>query len=242
MLRNHRRRYCVLALAVATIALECWKCHTAAYWEMGFGLFSPVPRPGDYLNQHALTRAAAGSRAPSRNVYANNPNSYINRLRDNGFSSHYSPNSRRPSAYQEARWRAAGLSRASNNPPAPVTETVADERPVAPIGSFFDGSGRLVWPGDAPVSENLGAKRDVSDQASLVVMQLVEKHASAPITTVTDARQKLLDYGQPALQHMRSVTTAQIAEGFHMFLLALYDSLGAAANLPASTVTATPAP
>ena len=59
------------------------------------------------------------------------------------------------------------------------------------------------------------------------MLELVEKHRSAPITTVTEARQKLLEYGQPALRLVRSVSTPRIAEGFHMFLLSLYDSLAA---------------
>ncbi len=67
-----------------------------------------------------------------------------------------------------------------------------------------------------------------------MVLELVEKHRSAPITTITDARQKLLDYGQPALRVARSVSTPTIADSFHMFLLSLYDSLAAAAN-PAET-------
>ena len=57
------------------------------------------------------------------------------------------------------------------------------------------------------------------------MLELVEKHRSAPITTVTEARQRLLDYGQPALRLIRSVSTPRVAEGFHMFLLSLYDSL-----------------
>ena len=56
-------------------------------------------------------------------------------------------------------------------------------------------------------SDDLKPKRDISDQACLVVLELVEKHGSAPITTVTDARQRLLDYGQPALRVIRSLST-----------------------------------
>src|SRR5579883_1708008 len=57
---------------------------------MGFlGGFNQVPSPTDFLNQHALTRAAAGRPAPtSFRPYANSPNAYFNRIRDNGFVAH----------------------------------------------------------------------------------------------------------------------------------------------------------
>ena len=103
-----------------------------------------------------------------------------------------------------------------------------------PIASFFNATRQLVWPGESPATDELKPKRDISDQACLVVLELFEKHRSAPITTVTDARQKLLDYGQPALRVIRSVSTPTIAESFHTFLLSLYDSLAATAN-PADT-------
>ena len=111
-------------------------------------------------------------------------------------------------------------------------------RPVVPIGSFFDASRMLVWPSDAPVEGDLITKRDTSDQACLVVSDLVDKHRSAPITTVTYARNRLLEYGQPALQFIRSHSTPRIAENFHQFMLSLYDSLAAAAN-PTELASAT---
>ena len=57
---------------------------------------------------------------------------------------------------------------------------------------------------------------------------------------MTDARQKLLDYGQPALSDIRSHSTPRVAEAFHLFLLTLYDSLAQAAELPAASATANP--
>ena len=47
---------------------------------------------------------------------------------------------------------------------------------------------------------------------------------------MTTTRQKLLDYGQPALHFMRTHTTPRVAETFHLFLLSLYESLAQAAN------------
>jgi hypothetical protein len=225
----------LLALFVATAVLGIGASQARAQWGMDigfFGGFNPVPQPGDFINQHALTRAAAGSKLPSRNVYANNPNSYINRVRDPNFSfsSHYGSRSRRAPAYEPDSRRSANSIQTSANEPAPAT--VADARPVYALGSFFNESRTLVWPSEAPVDDGLKAKRDNSDQACLVVLELVEKHKSAPITTVTDARQKLVDYGQPALQVVRGLFTPRLAENFHMFMLSLYDSLAAAANPP----------
>ena len=146
-------------------------------------------------------------------------------MRDNGFSSHYSARSHRSPGYEVERRAAPSRSQVSSEP-APESNV----RPTYPISSFFNTARQIVWPNESPATEELKPKRDISDQASLTVLELVEKHRSAPITTVTDARQKLLDYGQPALRVARSVSTPRLADSFHMFLLSLYDSLGAAAN------------
>ena len=102
MTSNERRRGYVLAFFVATVALEIGASQARAQYGMGMGMgffggFNPVPQPGNFINQHALTRAAAGSKLPSTNVYANNPSAYINRVRDPGFSfsEHYGFRSRR---------------------------------------------------------------------------------------------------------------------------------------------------
>jgi hypothetical protein len=105
-----------------------------------------------------------------------------------------------------------------------------DARQIYPLASFFNAARTLVWPSEAPNTDDLKPKRDISDQACLVVLELVEKHRSAPITTVTSARERLLEYGKPALRFARSVSTPRIAEAFHMFMLSLYDSLAEAAN------------
>ena len=230
-------RFYALAVVVAAVTLEIGKSQARAQIGFGFDLFRTVPSPSQFINDHALTRAGAGQNLPSRNVYANNPNSYLNRIRDNGFSSHEIISSRRSPGYDADRRLARSANQATNSTPqpAPVTPAATDLRPVYAIGSFFNSARILVWPNEAPATDDLKPKRDISDQACLVVLELVEKHKSAPITTVTDARQRLLDYGQPALRVIRNLSTPRVAEGFHMFLLSLYDSLAAAANPPDST-------
>ena len=100
------------------------------------------------------------------------------------------------------------------------------------LASYFDGALRLVWPADAPVSGDLRPKRDVSDQASLAVLTEVGKLGRASVASATDARQKLLDYGRPALQEIRETATPVVADTFHAFMLSLYDSLKQAAAAP----------
>src|SRR5262245_46140095 len=78
-----------------------------AQWGIGYGWgwgdlgFRTVPSPTDFLNQHALNRAAAGIQSrPSHSPYSGSPNAYFNRVRDNGFVSHYDVRRRLPPAYQ----------------------------------------------------------------------------------------------------------------------------------------------
>ncbi len=243
-----KRFHDLLAILVATAALELGasQVHAMGYGYGIMGGFNYVPSPGDFINQHALLNAGRAGAPVSNNVYANNPNAYINRIRDSGFVPHAGIVDRRSPGYQASRWRPQSLGQASNSQPQPAassaTASAAARRPVVPIGSFFDASRMLVWPSDSPVEGDLITKRDTSDQACLAVSDLVDKYRSAPITTVTYARTRLLEYGQPALQFIRSHTTPRIAENFHQFLLSLYDSLAAAANPTELASAASPTP
>jgi hypothetical protein len=242
MTRNTRRR-CVFTFLLATAALAIFSGDARAQWGMDGGFFGmrTVPSPSESINAQALVQAGRATMGPvSNNVYANNPNAFFNRIRDNGLSSHYSLNSRRSPGLPTARRRSASTSQASNEPPP--AETPALARPLVPIGSFFDAARKLIWPSDSPVTGALREKRDVSDQACLVVAELVEKYRSAPITSVSDARHKLLEYGQPALREVRAHTTPRIAETFHLFMLSLYDSLAQAAEAPVASATTNSAP
>ena len=245
MTRIFRRRFGLMAVAATASLVVASRDASAQYGMGGMGFMGlgmrTVPSPGDFINQHAHIQAGRATMGPvSNNVYANSPNAYFNRIRDNGFSSHYSLNTRRSPGLSTARRRSVTTTQATAEPPPAETATLA--RPVVPIGSFFDAARKLIWPGDAPVTGDLHAKRDISDQACLVVAELDEKFRAAPITTVTDARQKLLDYGQPALAEMRAQTTPRIAETFHLFMLSLYDSLAQASEAPDASASSNPAP
>jgi hypothetical protein len=113
---------------------------------------------------------------------------------------------------------------------------------VIPLFSFFDAAQKLVWPSESPITGDLKEKRDISDQASLVVLEETKQHGVASIATVTGARQKLLDYGRPALQEVRASATPRVADTFHLFLLSLYESLAQAASPPESASGPPPRP
>jgi hypothetical protein len=194
-----------------------------------FGGFNYVPSPGDFVNDMATIRAQQGRQArPSHAPLSGNPNSFHNRLRDDSFIPSYNVGSRRPPAYQPAPRVSPGLTSHASTPPPPAP------KPLIPVASFFDASQRLVWPGEAPVEGDLKEKRDRSDQAMLVVLNETKQQGTASITSVAEARQKLLAYGQPALQAARRDQTPRIAENFHSFLLELYESLAQAATPPQS--------
>lgn len=102
------------------------------------------------------------------------------------------------------------------------------------LAAFFDADETLVWPADAPVTGDLGARRQDSDAAALAVLNEVQAHGTSSIESAADARARLLDYGRPALQYLRDSRSTAVAENFHSFLLSLYDALGRAAISPPS--------
>jgi hypothetical protein len=236
MVTNKKRPRGLLAILAGAVVLGSGPGPARAQWGFGPGLipFNPAPSPTDFLNQHAAINAARGQQAPaSFRPYANNPNSFHNRLRDNSFVPSYDVRRRRRSSDRPQAVRSLGnTARATAEPePAPAAPS---PRPAPPLASYFDASQpqQLVWPGEAPVTGILGKKRDLAGYACLIVLEETRLHHVASITTVTAAREKLLDYGRPALEHVRMESTATIANMFHDFLLSLYDSLARAASAP----------
>ena len=235
----------VLLVAATTTSLET--APAQAQWGMGWGMFggfNTVPSPTNFLNDRAAAAAARGIQSrPSHSPLSGNPNAYFNRVRDNGFVPHYNVQSQLPPAYQPMPRLSPGVASnaaaparpatANANPAAEPAPAQPPAKPVLPLVSFFDAAQQLVWPAEAPVEGDLKEKRDSSDQASVVVLNETKQQGVASITSVAEARQRLLDYGQPALQAVRQTQTPRIADTFHMFLLALYESLAQAATSPA---------
>ncbi len=106
MLRTDRHLPRLLGFSAAIAALLLSSTDAHAQFDMGMGMggffgFHQVPSPTGYLNQAALAAANRPREGvPSRNPYANNPNSFINKLRDPGFQSTYDVRRRRPPSYQ----------------------------------------------------------------------------------------------------------------------------------------------
>lgn len=218
-----------LILGAAVLGLGSNQARGDWGWGWGFGGFNYVPSPTDFLNQQALNNAARAGRPPSNYVHAGNPNSYLNRIRDNGFVPSFDVARRVPPAQRPNPPVSPGERPVAPAPPQTVNTVPA---PVVPLPSFFNDARQLVWPSDAPVAGDLRRKRDISDEGSLVVLGELQRLGRASIASVTDSRQKLLDYGQPALQEIRTYATPRVADTFHFFLLSLYESLAQAANPP----------
>jgi hypothetical protein len=244
MMRDIKRSHGLLTFLVGSGVLGLHPNHARAQWGMGYGWgwgglnFYQPSSPTNFLNQQVLNRAAA-IRQPqaSHSPYANNPNSYFNRVRDNGFVSHYDVRRRRPPSYQAGPTASLGY---AGRREAPAAAAPAAPEPIPPLASFFDAALRLVWPSESPIGGELRGKRDLSDQASLAVLEETRRPSGASIASVTHARQQLLDYGRPALQEIRAQSTPAIADTFHRFLLSLYDSLAQAAWPPDSQTGTAP--
>jgi hypothetical protein len=197
------------------------------------GNFRTVPSPTDFLNQQAITAAARGMQGPTQHrAYRPGSNSFQSRSRDPGFVSTGEPSRRRfPNTGSSTSTRASvrETTRTESKPGAETKRpSSVSTVPTPPLDSFFDPSLKLVWPMNSPIDGDLGQKRDISDQASLSVLQETRQSQFASLATVTDARQKLLDYGRPALKELRTTSTTPVAESFHQFLLSLYESLAQA--------------
>jgi hypothetical protein len=92
------------------------------------------------------------------------------------------------------------------------------------------------------MSDELTEKRLTFDQASLAVLEEAKKNGVASVASVSEARQKLLDYGRPALRFVRAHETPRLADSFLGFLLELYDSLAQAATTTRTATVGSPAP
>ena len=137
MTSNNPRLYNLLAILVATAALELGasQVHAMGYGYGILGGFNYVPSPGDFLNSHSLLNAGRARGPVSNNVYANNPNAFINRIRDNGFVPHAGIVDRRSPGYQASRLRPQSLSQTSNNQPQPAASSAtATANAAAPAG------------------------------------------------------------------------------------------------------------
>jgi hypothetical protein len=222
----HKLFQLMMGMAVLVLgSSSAWAIFDMGYG-FGFGMGMGQSAVSGYLNDHALVGAARGMQGvPSRTPLAGNPNSFHNRLRDDGFVSHRDVRRRQPPTYRTEAMASLG-NRQMQQPQAPS----APAQPDLPLVSFFDPARRLVWPSESPVSGDLKELREISDLASLAVLDETKQIGTASITMAATAREKLLDYGRPALREIRASATPRIADSFHIFMLSLYESLAQAAT------------
>ena len=121
------------------------------------------------------------------------------------------------------------------NSPAPSSSSTTAPPPLPTgvhLANYFNKDHQLLWPSVSPISGDFGKKQATADLAVLAVLNEYDLKGLANVSTVVDARQKLLDYGRPALQEVRERSTPALADSFHVFLLSLYGNLGNAATSP----------
>ncbi len=245
-------RAVALAAFAALVALPAGRARAQFGYGFGFGFNTPGTIYGaqttGMLNSWALQNGAKATMGPVQdNVYANNPNAYINHLHDDGYLDKYDVGTRRDIEASIGRYSDGPPSyyrTASRPAPAPAQPAPAQPTaPVVPLSSFFDRYQKLIWPGGSPDFGDLAAKRTAADLACLGVLNDYNLRGLAQVGNVTEARSKLVEYGRPALQYIRDNSTARVADTFHLFLLSLYESLAQAATIPKSPMPApSPAP
>jgi hypothetical protein len=211
------------------------------YGGFGFGFGFQNDRTDiNFLNTWALQNGAAAAAERPRNLVA------PFQPRDVGFFERYDLATHEAMINRVARNPTNELRRLNPNrtpSPAPVTqapvtptpaprpEVKPEPRPVVRLADFFGPDRKLVWPIDAPISAGMGEKRRIADQAILAVLNEYQLEGLAHLSNVTEARQRLLDYGRPALDYVRNQMTPAVADSFHSFLLSLYSNIGLAATV-----------
>jgi hypothetical protein len=239
MTSRARRGNVFLTVFLAAVAFGSGPNRAEAQWGMGMGFggwggFSQVPKPESFINSMALVAAARPSTAPGGRPYGNDGNAYFNHVRDNGFVERYNVDRRSASSYQYGAYPPVARSSAA---PIQTAMNVTPPKPLIPLSTFYQADNTIAWPPDGPVEGDLKEKRASFDQASHVVLAETKKSGVASVAAVTDARQKLVEYGRPALQYVRARETPRLADTFHLFLMSLYESLAQAANAPVAPAT-----
>ncbi len=228
-------------VAIASVLLAA--CAGGARADYGFGIGIGLPNTQaevDFVNSWSLQRGAAAA--------ANRPRPLTSpsfQSRDEGFLERYDLATREAMVNRIARNPRQQMSTVNpsglrpdvpppppiSRSPQPVAAAEPSARSVVLLGNFFNQDRRLVWPADAPVTGDLGGRRDVADRAMLAVLNEYELEGLAHLSNVTYARERLLEYGRPALEYARRLSTPAMADSFHAFLLTLYSNLGLAATV-----------
>jgi hypothetical protein len=233
-----RPRRLAPALILATLFCLAAGRPATAQWGMGGWGWGWGMRGGGFLS-NAATLRNVNSRSSQAARYAYGQrgglgpqtvagNSYVNHTRDASFGERFSVSSRRTLGSEAARLPASAVAEAAG------ADERAPARRVRPLEEYFTASGTLAWPSGAPEDGPLGSQRAAADSAVTAVYREVKASGRAPVAIVSDARAALVTYGQSALDELRAQATPAVVDGFHRFLLGLYDSLGQAAVGPSA--------
>lgn len=240
-LRNESDRprgLCVLGgllLALATTAPAEAQFGFGGFGGYGFYPRAYTPPSVSMLNRVAVTRAGMDQEQLNRTSLSAPQDRYAYRNQTIALQQRYDVESTRGIEI-DRRHRGTdipGTNAAPSPPRGPGGGQVGGPtapRPVLPLTSFVNDQNQVVWPADAPITGDLGPKRDQADAAISTAAEQFRAMSSATVSTVARARQELLNYGRPALQEIRQTSTARVADTFHLFLLSLYDSLAQAAE------------
>ena len=232
MMGDNRRLSRLRAFLVGSTLLSLGSTPARAQcgWGLGWlGGFNYASSPTSDLNNWSLSNGSRAGAPVSGSPYAGNFNAYYKHVRDHGLATHDAAQGRQPPA-ERPRPSVSLASRVDRQEKPSTTLATSRPKPVIPLSSFFDADDKLTWPSEAPSTGSLKEKREASDQACLAVLEESRQFGAASIVTVTTARQKLLDYGRPALQEVRSRATPRVADSFHVFLLSLYKGLDRATS------------
>jgi hypothetical protein len=233
------------ATIAATIAPWAWAGRAEAQYGgfggfggFGFGYNQNAYSDVNFLNSRSLINASAAAANRPQPLTAPRFES-----RDSSFYDKYDLATRESMINRVARdpGREMGTADPSGvlaRPPAtrstPVASAPAPPPPPSTmnLANYFNKDHQLVWPSVSPITGDFGKKQATADLAVLAVLNEYDMRGLAQVSTVTNARQRLLDYGRPALQYVREQSTPALADSFHVFLLSLYGNLGNAATVP----------
>jgi hypothetical protein len=110
---------------------------------------------------------------------------------------------------------------------------------LLPRDQLFDKDGNIRWPSSAPDSPlNLATSRRTADRAIKDVERGAGKNGRAPVRDVVLARDKLEDYGRPAMEKLRSAGDERGANELGRFLESLDRALVQLSEAPRTTAAA----
>lgn len=214
----------------------------------GWGMMQFRPQSVEMLDANANIRASAAFAARQGQSLTDPGGRFAYRQQQIDLQNRYDFNSRqsfntrlgRPANSRGTPTGIQGVASVPAQPSAtsPPSQSAPAAPPSRPITAFLNAMSQVVWPADSPTEGDLGLKRKISDESTVVVARQFTQNGGASLTSIAEARKHLIDYGQPALQVIRQTSSPAVADTFHNFLLSLYRSLADSAKTSAPPIPA----